>query len=262
MFSEILRSIGRFFFLKEKKSPLSEKRVKDSILKLKSILPFRIKDTGLYIKALTHRSYLEVTHLNLRCNERLEFLGDAVLDLIASDYLFRKDTALSEGDLTKIRSNFVDKYSLADTGIKLGLDKIILTNRNYFRDNDKAIRSIVADAFESLIGAIYLDQGLKAAASFVEKTLILPGIEAGLDKTDENYKGLLLEYSHLKKWDQPNYIIQSETGPQHNKKFVIEVKLHDEILGSGVGSSKKEAEQEAARAALITLKIKKLSGNI
>ncbi len=203
--------------------------------------------TEYYIKALTHRSFLELSPDFQKSNERLEFLGDAVLGLVTAETLFKKYPTKHEGFLTKYRSHLVDKESLFNAAKKLNLIQYVLYDKRYVKGSDEGKKTIVADCMEALIGAIYIDKGLQTAADFIHKWIIVPNVESGLVKVDKNHKGKLLEYTHIHKLPNPRYKIISEAGPDHNKEFVVHVFISDNKWGHGEGKNKKAAEQEAAK---------------
>jgi len=209
-----------------------------------------IRNREYFIKALTHRSFLDISPELKKNNERLEYLGDAVLDLIVSEYLFKNFPDEDEGFLTKSRSHLVDKKSLADAAEAINLERFILYNKKFLRGSEGGLRTILADAMEALIGAIYLDQGLAEAAKYVKRYIIRPGVKSGTLHADKNYKGQLLEFTHINKWDNPLYVCVKEDGPQHSKTFTIHAIVNGVVAGEGVGKNKKGAEQMAAKQAL------------
>ncbi len=255
MFGKLL---DRFFFFQRRKyfiDPELKTRFQKNYTILKKILGFTPRNKFYFIKALTHSSYLELYPELLKSNERLEFLGDSVLNMIVANHLFENFTNEEEGFLTKSRAALVNREHLYLTAQEIGLDKIILYNEKYLRDSMEGMQTIFADGLEALIGAIYLDQGLSKAKEFVIERLIKPYEVDNKFLIDTNYKGQLLEYAHSKKLYTPRYIIQSEEGPPHKKEFIIDVFLGDELLGTGSGNNKKRAEQEASMNAMQKLKV-------
>jgi ribonuclease-3 len=205
----------------------------------------------LLAQAFTHRSYLnENRGLGRGHNERLEFLGDAVLELAVTEHLYAAYPDRDEGDLTSYRAALVNTVVLADAARELGFNDLLLLSRGEARDQGRARVSILADAFEAVIGAIYLDQGYAAAKAFVDRTLVpkLPEIvEEGLWI---DAKSRLQEKAQDVSGVTPSYRTVSEEGPDHDKRFVVAAMLGAEPLGQGSGKSKQDAEQDAARTAL------------
>ncbi|MCS7053672.1 MAG: ribonuclease III [Ignavibacterium sp.] len=219
----------------------------EQITELEKRLGFPFIDKSHYIQALIHRSYLEKTDIYDYSNERLEFLGDAVLNLVVADYLFHKFPDEDEGFLTKVRSKLVNRQTLSQCAEKLNLNEFLFLNRNLNEKSDRGIKTILSDAFEAIIGAIYLDLGLDTCKKFLHNVLILPFINSGEHLIDQNYKSQLLEYAQSEKLELPVYKIINEEGPQHDRTFTIQVKLGENLIGVGTGKNKKEAEQEAAK---------------
>jgi ribonuclease-3 len=215
------------------------------ILENLSIQPF---NTHLYELAFLHESYTNENNIS-ESYERLEFLGDAVLDLVISEYLYHLNPQLTEGQLTRMRSNYVCKQALYTYSIELGLDKYIkfgvgaeLTRRE--------MDSVKSDVFEAFVGALYLDQGLGVVKEFLNKTVI-PHIE-NQDVFFSDYKSELKELCDQDGWTVTYELIKDE-GPPHDKTFTMAVKINGERYGTGIGGSKKEAEQGAAKIALSKL---------
>ena len=208
---------------------------------------------SLYIKALTHRSYLELSNDAEKSNERLEFLGDSILGVLVAEYLFRDFPDEDEGFLTKTRSHIVDKHALAEAAERIDLSDFILYDSRFIKSSDKGIKTISADCFEALIGAIYLDCGLEDARKFVSKWIIKPNLKSGKYQIDKNYKGQLLEFTHANNMSPPEYVLIKEEGPDHNKIFSVRVIIDGETTGIGEGRNKKTAEQNAAKNSLSNL---------
>lgn len=220
---------------------------------------FRIEfeDKSLIITALKHRSYLNVTNEErVASNERLEFLGDAVLDLVTTHYLYQKFPKRTEGQLSKLKSILVSKPVLAEIAQNLSLGKLLLLNRGEEKTGGRQRQSILADTMESIIGAIYLDKGLETAREFIHTNLLRNFKSIVQQELYRNYKSLLLEYAQSRVGKLPEYRLLKETGPDHDKEFLIGVYLNGELVGEGQGKSKKKAEQIAARVALKKLGVK------
>jgi ribonuclease-3 len=209
-------------------------------------------DKALLRQAFTHRSYLnENRGLNMEHNERLEFLGDAVLELVVTDYLFKKYPDKPEGDLTSYRSSLVNSITLAQAAKDLSMDDYLMLSRGESKDTGRARTYIMANTFEALLGAIYLDQGYEATRGFIEKTifhLIDEIVEKGLWM---DAKSKFQELAQEKVGVTPSYKTMKEVGPDHDKQFTVGVYLGSELVVTGEGSSKQEAEQNAARKGLM-----------
>ncbi len=221
---------------------------------LENILSIPINTPEYFEQALTHRSYLQVLNTTeLYSNERLEFLGDSVLGMITAEYLFSIHTEVQEGDLTKMRARLVNKKVLAYVAKKLNLENFIQLSYGATRAIETGSDSILADAVEAVIAAIYIDSGLENARKFIIKVL-MPII---MDKelfTDNNFKSILLELSQSKGYEYPKYQVIDEIGPDHEKEFTVEVYVDDIAVGLGKGKSKKLAEQSAAKDAIPRVK--------
>lgn len=218
--------------------------------KLEELIGFSIKNKDFFVQALMHRSFLEQNEDYVVSNERLEFLGDSVLNLIVAEYLFEEFPDNDEGFLTKVRAKLVNRVALADAAELIHLVDFILVSKNLSNTFKNGSRTVLADATEALIGAIYLDNGLDAAKVFIHKILIEPNLKDDFYLIDENFKSQLLEYAQANKLDNPVYTVIKEEGPQHNRIFTIKVEIGEKEYGKGKGRNKKTAEQNAARVAL------------
>ena len=206
---------------------------------------------GLLHKALTHTSYAnEFKMYTIEHNERLEFLGDAILDAIISDELFRSYPQLPEGELTKARAAIVCEGSLADSAQSLGIGSYLLLGRGENASGGRERASILADAFEAVIGAIYVDSNIENCRTFILKYLGTDLEKINFGHYSRDYKTLLQEVVQKKPDQHIRYQLENETGPDHKKEFTISVAINGEKFGIGVGKSKKEAEQKAAQEAL------------
>jgi ribonuclease III len=211
----------------------------------------RFRDPALLKLALTHRSYLHVTGRGPReSNERLEFLGDSVLGLVTSEHLYRKHPTEHEGQLTKTKSLLVSKAILSRRALAMGLGRFVFMSHSEVESGGRQRLSILADAFESVVGAIYLDQGFEAAREWLDRWLLRDARIITADKRHTNYKSHLQEYVQSTFRTHPVYRIRSAMGPDHSKMFMVEVMVGRRVLGEGRGKNKKEAEQAAARDAL------------
>jgi len=221
------------------------------LTKLEALLGVVFKDQQILLSAITHRSYLnEHREATQEHNERLEFLGDAVLELAVTDYLFRRYPDKPEGELTAVRAALVNTVSLSESSTKLGLNDFMLMSKGEAKDTGRARQYILANAFEACIGAIYMDQGYKTAEKFISSQLY--------DKTDRivdkrlwqdpksRFQELAQEHASI----TPTYELVSQVGPDHDRLFTIGVYLNKEKVAEGQGRSKQEAEQSAAEAAI------------
>lgn len=229
---------------------ISQYLTEEKFLELENILGFSINKKSHYVQALMHRSFLEELTDDDDSNERLEFLGDSVLNLIVAEYLFMKFPEEDEGFLTKVRAKIVNRNSLADCAESVGLHNFLLVNQNLSNSFERGAKTILSDAFEALIGALYLDNGVEACTKFIQRVLIKPITKEGIHLIDENYKSQLLEYSQANKLNPPLYQVLKEEGPQHDRVFTVKVSVGKTLYGEGRGKNKKTAEQNAAKAAL------------
>ncbi|OGC03545.1 ribonuclease III [candidate division WOR-1 bacterium RIFOXYA12_FULL_43_27] len=205
-------------------------------------------------QSLTHSSF--ANEANVPDNERLEFLGDAVIKLAISEYLFNKFPTRPEGDLTKIRAAVISDDTLAKIAEKINLGEYLSISENERAGGGARRKSNIANAFEALIGAMYLDAGIGKSRDF-----LVHHLSSEIETVSQvgyivDFKSTLQEFAQKRKWELPRYIVLSETGPRHNKTFNIGVKIRGRILGKGSGPNKKEAEQKAATQALAVLKKK------
>jgi ribonuclease-3 len=221
---------------------------------LENILGLKINNIEYFEQALTHRSYLHIIEdQTIFSNERLEFLGDSVLGMVVADYLFSLHSDVLEGGLTKMRSWMVNKNSLVECAKRLKLNELLLMSFSASKALEQGSDSILADALEAIIGAIYLDSGLEATKKFIINVLI-PIIVSQNYMVDRNYKSLLLETVQSMGKEPPKYVVLDETGQDHNKEFLVGVLVDSEMMGTGLGKSKKQAEQFAAKEALDKIK--------
>lgn len=212
-------------------------------------LGYEFQNKALLALAFTHRSFVnENRELTKEHNERLEFLGDSILGFIVSEFLYKKLPSFKEGDLSYLRSRLVDASSCCQCIQKLEVQEYILMGKGEMMNSGKGRDSILADLFEALLGAIYIDAGMEKTKHFFFthfETFLLTLIK----EPSHNWKAMLQDYFQKKFQRQPVYNVMSEEGPDHEKTFCIGVYLDGELLGSGLGLSKKEAEQQAAQVA-------------
>ena len=221
---------------------------------IQSAIQYEFQQQTLLEEALTHKSYVQGSKDSCkRDNERLEFLGDAVLSLVICEYLAEAFPTSQEGELSKIKARLVSRSALAVASKRLRLGKWLKLGRGEERTKGREKSSLLANALEALIASIYLDGGLEAARSFVVRTLRPELDELNVSKTergDWDYKSRLQEWSHKHHETVPEYRIMKESGPDHQKAFEIEVLVNGQVLGLGRGKTKKDAEQQAACQAL------------
>ena len=222
---------------------------------LEAAIGYRFKNISLLQNALTHSSYAnERWHNSLLSNERLEFLGDAILGMTVAKYLYQTFPDRPEGELTRMRADMVCEQTLAKVAARIDLGKHLLLGNGEEQGGGRKRNSILADAVESVIAASYLDGGLEAAQQFIEKFILVEVPVTRLHNAD--YKTALQELVQQKKNQVLTYTLIGESGPDHDKKFEVEVKLNGTVVGTGSGSSKKRAEQDAACSALEKLSAK------
>lgn len=215
------------------------------------IIGYTFQNETLLRRALTHSSYANERHRKSEDNERLEFLGDAVLELFSSEFLFLNYPKLSEGDLTKLRASLVCEPTLAACTAQIQLGEFVRLGRGEEQTGGRRRKSILSDALEAVIGAIYLDGGFTNAKEFILK-FILTDIEH--KKLFYDSKTILQEFVQGNYEEALSYRLLEESGPDHNKNFTVEARIGDRAIGSGSGRTKKAAEQEAAYQALLLLK--------
>ena len=220
--------------------------------RLEKRLGYTFSDRSILETALTHSSYANESPRTRHSNERLEFLGDAVLGFCAAKTICRLYPDMPEGGLTRLRAELVCEASLHQVALALGLGDYILLGRNEKCNGGRQRTSILADCVEAIIAAIYLDGGLEAAEAFIAGH-ILRDVQAGRRPARTDYKTQLQEILQRAGGAAPVYTVTDETGPDHDKTFTVSVALHDGASARGKGKSKKEAEQAAAKAALETL---------
>ena len=213
---------------------------------LERVLGHTFQDKALLETALTHTSFGNEARHGTKHNERLEFLGDSVLSIVVAEYLFTH-SSLPEGDLTRMRASLVCEAALFTFAQKIGLGRWLRLGHGEEMGGGRTRPSVVSDAFEAVIAALYLDGGIDAARAF-----ILPFVTSALTKqsAEEDYKTKLQEVVQQNPSERLRYVVASQTGPDHDKHFVVEVHLNSNCIGSGEGHSKKQAEQAAAKEAL------------
>jgi ribonuclease III len=209
------------------------------------------KDKNLLKQAFIHRSYInENEGISLSHNERLEFLGDAVLELIVTDFLYKKYPNYTEGELTAIRSALVNAIIISEVALKVGMNDYLLLSKGEAKDSGKARQYILANTFEAYIGAVYLDQGYNVASKFVASYLLPHTEEIVAKKLWRDAKSLVQEKAQEFVGVTPVYKVLHESGPDHDKHFTVGIFFGSDLIAEGKGKSKQEAEQKAAEASL------------
>ena len=217
---------------------------------------YTFKNKDLLHEALSHSSYAnENKHHGRHSNERLEFLGDSVLSIVVSEHLFTHFKHLPEGELTKIRASLVCEKALFEFSKKIDLGQHLLLGKGEENSGGRERPSIVSDAFEAVIAAIFLDGGMKAAEKYV-LSFIPKNLDANSAKALQDYKTMLQEIIQRNPEERVEYVLADQIGPDHDRKFVVNVCLNSNVIGSGEGHSKKQAEQAAAKEALKLMGVK------
>lgn len=218
---------------------------------LERVLQYSIRNPELFRQALIHRSYLQdADEAPVASNERLEFLGDSILNLVVSEYVFYEYPNADEGELTKIRSRLVNRKALVAYARQLNLWDFMFISASAAQSVGRGSETILADAFEALIAAMYLDGGYTEAQRFVRTQIHKALQHKRVSIEDENFKSQLLELAQAGGYGVPRYAVVSEVGPDHDRTFTVEVRVGDAVVGLGTGKNKKDAEQSAAEQAL------------
>ncbi|MBC8579432.1 MULTISPECIES: ribonuclease III [Zhenhengia] len=224
------------------------------LMELEKIIGYQFNNTNNLKEAITHRSFAnEHRNHQMKDNERLEFLGDAILDLIISKYLFDKYPVMPEGDLSKVRASIVCEGSLAKTARNIDLGAFILLGKGEEMTGGRTRNSILADAFEAVTGAIFVDGAFEDVVKFLQTTLIENVDSLSVEDLYTDYKTILQENIQKESMQPLHYEVVDEKGPDHDKDFYVAVYHGELCLGKGIGKSKKEAEQQAAKTALKAL---------
>lgn len=230
---------------------MAERNIEADLLALQKLVGVDFTNPKILLSAVTHRSYLnEHREADWEHNERLEFLGDAVLELAVTTFLFDKYPDKPEGELTAIRAALVNTNSLAAASELLGINKFLLMSKGESKDEGRARQYILANVFESCIGAIYIDQGYEAAKKFIADRLFGNTEEIVRNKSWQDAKSRFQELAQDRASITPTYETLSQDGPDHDRVFTVGVFLRHEKVAEGRGRSKQEAEQEAAKAAI------------
>ena len=228
---------------------ISQEKIINNLGNLEKNLNYKFKDIALLLTALTHSSFANESKKGLKSNERLEFLGDSVLSIVVSEYIFKNYPELKEGQLSKLRANLVCEKTICKFSKKLDVGSFLLLSHGERNGNGANRDSMLADAFEAIVAAIYLDGGLSEAKNFILK-FVKAEISSRSDFLVNDYKTILQEIVQKNKGETISYLLVEETGPAHNKFFKMEAKINSNKIGVGFGKSKKEAEQMAAKEVL------------
>ena len=221
----------------------------DRLEEFENVIDYKFNNRDLLFEALSHSSFANESKRRYRSNERLEFLGDSVLSIVVSDYLFENFTDIPEGELTKTRATLVCEKALYNFGSRINLGSYIMLGKGEEIAGGRERPSIIADAFEAVIAAIYLDGGMEAAKRHIMRFLPSDVLGAAAEAYDD-YKTILQEIIQRNPEERVEYRLVSESGPDHNKSFTVRVMLNSNIIGEGTAHSKKSAEQLSAREAL------------
>jgi ribonuclease III len=213
-------------------------------------LKLKINDFSLITRALTHRSFINEHPDEVEDNERLEFLGDAVLDFVVGDWLYNRYPEMPEGGLTQMRSALVQTQQLAEYARKIKLGNALRLGYGESKAGGRLRNSVLCDAYEAFIGALYIDSGLAGVNDFIQLQLESAAEEILENHKNEDPKSILQEWAQSYGYPPPRYLLVNTSGPDHSKTFLVQVLVNKEMLGSGEGSSKQEAEKIAAQAAL------------
>ena len=228
---------------------MTEKALTERLAAFEEKIGYTFKNKNLLHEALSHSSYANECKKGRNSNERLEFLGDSVLSIVISEHLFNHFKHLPEGDLTKIRASLVCEKALFEFSKQISLGEFILLGKGEENTGGRTRPSIVSDAFEAVIAAVFLDGGMESAREYV-----LGFIPKDLDKNSakklQDYKTILQEIIQRNPEEKVEYVLRSQSGPDHDRHFVVEVCLNTNVIGHGEGHSKKQAEQQAAKEAL------------
>ncbi len=231
-------------------SPPGEVAGEIDFRELETRIGYHPVNRAVFLEALLHRSYLPFVQPGHRSNERLEFLGDSILNFLVADHLHHSYRGMGEGELTKLRARLVNRRVLAQRARAIRLSEFLLLSPSALQSLDSGSESILSDGFEALIGAIYLDGGLDMAREFVHRTLLSHESVLQSALMDDNFKSALLEHTQSHGLGVPRYVTVREEGPDHDRRFTVDVYVGEQKMGTGSGHSKKDAEQAAAAVAL------------
>ena len=229
---------------------MTEETTTESPQELMERLHLEFNDVLLLTRAMTHRSFLNEHPEALEDNERLEFLGDAILDFLVGEWLYNRFPEMEEGELTQMRSALVQTNQLAAFSRQIKLENTIRLGKGETKSGGKLRNTLLCDVFEAFIGALFLDQGIEAVRSFINPMLEVAITEVIEQHKNEDPKSQLQEWAQANSYATPKYVTKGVRGPDHAKIFEIEVKVNNKIMGNGIGKSKQSAEKNAAQQAL------------
>ena len=235
--------------MKKNRKGLSRERIQD-LLEFQKSLGIHFKDLTLLNTALSHKSYVNESSADLENNEKLEFLGDSFLGFVISAVLYNQNLYFKEGTLARIKSYVVSEQSLYKIGREIDIQKYILIGRGEEKSGGRNRKALISDCVEAVIGAFYLDAGYRNTKTLVQRLFYKEIIEVEKNRHEKDYKSILQEYSQKRFKVVPQYMVVNTEGPDHNRRFYINVSIRKRIYGPGTGGSKKEAEQMAASIAL------------
>jgi ribonuclease-3 len=239
--------------MKRTKKGISKGRIKE-LVKFQKGIGISFKNLTLLSTALSHKSYVNEVDELLENNEKLEFLGDAFLGLVISATLYNQNLYLKEGSLARIKSYVVSEATLDKIGREIGIQNYILVGKGEEKSGGRNRKSLISDSVEAVIGAYYLDSGYRQAKVLVQKLFLKEIIEVEKNRHVKDYKSILQEYSQKRYRSVPKYSVVDMKGPDHRKKFYVNVSVRKKTFGPGIGDNKKEAEQMAASIALSHMK--------
>jgi len=239
--------------MKRSKKGISRERI-EALSEFQEKIGVRFKKLFLLNTALSHKSYVNELDRDLENNEKLEFLGDAFLGMVISDTLYNQNLYFKEGSLARIKSYVVSESTLLRVGKEMGIEKYILLGRGEEKSGGRSRSSLIGDSVEAVLGAYYLDAGFKQAKKLVERFFLREILWVEANKHEKDYKSILQEYSQKKHKTVPLYRVMNAEGPDHKRKFYVNVYVNNRAYGPGIGESKKKAEQNAAEAALNKLR--------